>query len=181
VIRYALLGLLRERPDYGYHLKRRFDERVGALWQLNVGQVYQTLRSLERAGLVEAASEDSDDHPSRRLYALTTKGLRALARWSERPARRPQPIRDETLVCLLLAAPERREELLVRLDEQEQVYRRHLAKLVAERLRRGDYAATVADIGVEAALLHTEAQLKWLGVCRARLRELPTTPTNAAG
>ena len=52
MVRYALLGLLREQADYGYRLKRRFDERVGSLWQLNIGQVYQTLSALKREGLV---------------------------------------------------------------------------------------------------------------------------------
>jgi len=179
VIRYAILGLLRERPDYGYHLKRRFDERVGALWHLNVGQVYQTLRVLERTGLVVGTSDG--EHASRRFYTLTPKGEQALERWSSRPATRPQPIRDETLVRLLLAEPGRRDELLERLDAQERVYRRHLAALVAEKRSRGAAAATVSDIGIEAALLHTEAQLKWLGTCRTRLVELESTPPEAVG
>ena len=45
MIRYALLGLLREQSDYGYSLKHRFETRVGACWELNVGQVYQTLQA----------------------------------------------------------------------------------------------------------------------------------------
>ena len=38
-VRYALMGLLREQTDYGYHLKQRFDDRVGNAWRLNLGQV----------------------------------------------------------------------------------------------------------------------------------------------
>ena len=61
MVRYALLGLLRERRDYGYHLKRRFDDRVGTAWHLNIGQVYQTLRALQKTGLVaEPALRASD-------------------------------------------------------------------------------------------------------------------------
>jgi PadR family transcriptional regulator AphA len=172
MVRYALLGLLRERPDYGYHLKRRFDERVGALWHLNIGQVYQTLRSFERTGMVTAQGNDDADHPGRRLYELTTKGLRALERWSRRPPTRPRPVRDETLIRLLLLEPERRAELLERLADQEQVYQRHLARLVDQKRRASPFghAMPVRQIGIEAAVLHTEAHLKWLAVCRERVR-----------
>jgi len=172
MVRYAILGLLRERPDYGYHLKRRFDERVGALWHLNIGQVYQTLRSLERGGMVTAHGTDDVDHPGRRLYELTSKGLRALERWSQRPPTRPRPVRDETLIRLLLLDPDRRSELLERLADQEQIYQRYLARLIDQKRRAPSttQSVPVRQIGIEAAVLHTEAHLKWLAMCRERVR-----------
>jgi DNA-binding PadR family transcriptional regulator len=173
MVRYALLGLLREQQDYGYHLKRRFDERVGALWDLNIGQVYQTLRALERSGHVVAVEAAADaESPGRHLYALTPKGERALDRWTQKSAGRPRPIRDETLVRLLLLEPERRGEVLARLEEQEAAYRKQLARLVAQKRRaEGETpdGVPVRQIGLEAALLHTEAHLKWLAACRERL------------
>lgn len=173
MVRYALLGLLREQQDYGYRLKRRFDERVGALWDLNIGQVYQTLRALERSGHVVAVATEPDvEHPGRHLYALTPKGARALDRWAEKSAGRPQPIRDETLVRLLLLEPAGRDAVLARIAEQESAYRKQLARLIAQQ-RRADADAPaglpVRRIGLEAAVLHTEAHLKWLAACRERL------------
>lgn len=173
MVRYALLGLLREQQDYGYHLKRRFDDRVGALWDLNIGQVYQTLRALERSGHVVAVEAAPDvENPGRHLYALTPKGERALDRWAQKSAARPRPLRDETLVRLLLLEPSRRDEVLDRLAEQEAAYRKQMARLVAQK-RRAESETTegvpVRQIGLEAALLHTEAHLKWLESCRERL------------
>src|SRR5262249_31570196 len=90
MIRFALLGLLREQSDYGYGLKRRFDRRAGACWELNGGQVYQTLHALERAGFVaevqEMAPSDSrrDRFPPRRMMTLTAKGARFHERWLRR-------------------------------------------------------------------------------------------------
>jgi len=173
MVRYALLGLLREQPDYGYRLKRRFDERVGSLWDLNIGQVYQTLRSLERSGHVVAmGSAPAADAPGRHLYALTPKGERALERWAQKGAARPRPLRDETLVRLLLFEPSRREEVLLRLAEQEAVYRRRLGRLVAQKRRAAAETpdgVPVREIALEAALLHTQAHLEWLATCRERL------------
>jgi DNA-binding PadR family transcriptional regulator len=115
LIRYALLILLREQADYGYRLKRRFDDALGPGWQLNVGQVYQSLRSLERAGFVRPVATANADVRPRRVFEITPKGLRYLARWAGRPPRSPRPVRDDTLIWLFVAP---RPALLGRLDEE---------------------------------------------------------------
>ena len=51
-VKQALLALLEEGPMYGYQLRAEFEQRTGATWPLNVGQVYTTLARLERDGLV---------------------------------------------------------------------------------------------------------------------------------
>src|SRR5262245_17916881 len=78
MIKYALLGLLREHSDYGYQLKRRFDESLGSVWQLNIGQVYQALRALEQAGLIVELDTVGGGQPARRRYEPTAKGRRML-------------------------------------------------------------------------------------------------------
>lgn len=177
MVRYALLGLLREERDYGYRLKRRFDERVGTLWHLNIGQVYQTLRALQRAGLVVEidGADTNEPYPGRRMFALTPKGERVLERWLVRPPVRPRPVRDETLIRLLVLEPGRREQAVARVVEQEHLYRRELARLQAQKRRlqqAGGDAHLVSHFGVEAALLHTEAHLRWLEYCREYLERV---------
>jgi DNA-binding PadR family transcriptional regulator len=185
MVRYALLGLLREERDYGYRLKRRFDERVGTLWHLNIGQVYQTLRALQRAGLViEIDGEETNEpYPGRRMFELTPKGQRVLERWLARPPVRPRPVRDETLIRLLVLEPERREQAVARVVEQEHLYRRELARLQAQKRRLQQAEGTahlVSHFGVEAALLHTEAHLRWLEYCREYLERARAEAAAAA-
>ncbi|HEV7733810.1 MAG TPA: PadR family transcriptional regulator [Candidatus Binatia bacterium] len=184
MVRYALLGLLREERDYGYRLKRRFDDRVGALWHLNIGQVYQTLRSLQRSGLVvEVDGEETNEpYPGRRMFELTPKGQRVLERWLVRPPVRPRPVRDETLIRLLVLEPERREQAVARVVEQEHLYRRELTRLQAQKrkLQQADGTANlVGHFGVEAALLHTDAHLRWLEYCREYLERARAASTVA--
>lgn len=181
MIRYALLGLLQEQRDYGYHLKRRFDERVGTFWHLNIGQVYQTLRALERSGMIAAVegapeAQTDDQYPARRLYELTAKGKRVLEQWLHRPPHRPRPVRDETLIRLLVLEPGRRAEALARIAAQEHLYKKHLARLLMQKRRlpiEKDGAVLVSNFGLEAAILHNEAHLKWLEYCRQKLEESP--------
>ncbi|MCK6555722.1 PadR family transcriptional regulator [Candidatus Binatia bacterium] len=175
MVRYALLGLLRERRDYGYQLKRRFDERMGAVWRLNIGQVYQTLRALERIGLIAEVNDGATAETGRRVFRLTAKGGRVLERWLQRPPMRPRPVRDETLVRLLVVRPAGSREALGRITEQERLYKRHLARLVAQKrraMRNGGEVLGFGELGLEAALLHGEAHLKWLEHCRRCLEHM---------
>jgi len=198
MVRYALLALLNEQRDYGYRLKRRFDDRVGAIWHLNIGQVYQTLRTLERAGMIAAidgldgAGATHEPYPARRLYELTTRGRRVLEQWLQRPPIRPRPFRDETLIRLLVFEPRRTAEALARISAQENLYRRHLSRLTAQKRRSSTKgngaAAAISRLGLEAAVLHTEAHIKWLTYCRQWLdayedRKVETTgsSSNASG
>ena len=84
-IKSGLLALLAEEPMYGYQLRARFEERTGATWPLNVGQVYTTLARLERDGLVEPAGDDGDGHA---IYRITDGGRDAVAEWLAEPVSR---------------------------------------------------------------------------------------------
>lgn len=174
MIRFALLALLREQPDYGYQLKRRFEERVGSLWHLNIGQVYQTLRALKRLDLVTEVVAAAHHTPARRLFELTAEGVAVLERWLQKSPVRPQPLRDETLIQLLVLEPARRAEAVVRISEQEHLYKRHLSRLQAQKRRLGRTPVgpfLLRQLGIEGALLHSEAHLKWLEYCRHRIQE----------
>ncbi len=51
----ALLGMLTMGATSGYELKQRIERSIGNFWSESYGQIYPTLKRLEREGLVEAA------------------------------------------------------------------------------------------------------------------------------
>ena len=55
-VRHSLLALLAREPLHGYGLKSGFESSTAGTWPLNVGQVYTTLRRLERDGLAVNAA-----------------------------------------------------------------------------------------------------------------------------
>ncbi|MDA0632177.1 helix-turn-helix transcriptional regulator [Nonomuraea sp. MCN248] len=79
-----LLLLICERPGHGYDLIERL-ARLGAS-DAEPGQVYRTLRSLERAGHLASAWVASEAGPARRRYELTTGGMAELQAWMRRLA-----------------------------------------------------------------------------------------------
>ncbi len=96
-VKHGLLALLAESPGTGYALKQRYEERTGALWPVNIGQVYKTLGRLEQAGLV--AHADGDDST---LFQLTSAGRATLLAWLVEPVPVSE-VRDELVVKVLLA------------------------------------------------------------------------------
>ncbi len=182
-VRHAVLGLLAEEPDHGYRLKQRFDERVGAVWGLNLGQVYQTLALLEAKQLIRRCDEPTGKTPPRGpvgardtiRYELTHTGEAVLSKWLRRTPSAPKPMRDELLVRLLFLADRDPEEAIARIESQESLYKGYLAALRSRErnMEAADDDETLgAVIGLDAARLHAEAHVKWLENCRLRFEQL---------
>lgn len=170
-VRYGLLALLDEAPSHGYNLKTEFERRTGGSWALNIGQVYTTIQRLERDGLVEAIGGPDDD---RREYRITPVGREQLARWFESPVVPEAPARDELTIKVLLAIAAGDVDVTALLQrqrraslEQLQAYTRRKAKADPER----DVAFLIL---LDALIFRTEAEVRWLDACDARIRSLPS-------
>jgi DNA-binding PadR family transcriptional regulator len=167
-VRYGLLALLDEAPRHGYHLKTAFERRTGGSWLLNIGQVYTTIQRLERDGLVESAGGDDD----RREYRITDAGRAQLAEWFDKPVVAEAPARDELTIKVLLAVAAGDVDVTALLQrqrrasiEQLQAYTRRKAQADPER----DVAFLIL---LDALIFRTEAEVRWLDACDARIRSL---------
>jgi len=171
-VRFGLLALLDEAPSHGYHLKTAFERRTGGSWALNIGQVYTTVQRLERDGLVESIDGGDDD---RREYRITPAGREQLATWFDSPVVAEAPARDELTIKVLLAVAAGDVDVTALLQrqrrasvEQLQAYTRRKAKAEPQR----DVAFLIL---LDALIFRTEAEIRWLDACEARIRSLPTT------
>ena len=73
--RLVILGLLRERPLYGYELKHIIEERMGDWTNIAFGSIYYALDKLQDDGFVEqVATEKQGGRPSRTVYRITDAG-----------------------------------------------------------------------------------------------------------
>ena len=80
MLKYILLGFLRDSAKTGYQLKALMDQSTGHFWHAYHSQIYTTLRALERDGLVQSDEDAAgEDKLNRRVYHLTGAGLAALA------------------------------------------------------------------------------------------------------
>ena len=99
-VKFGLLGILAKKPQHGYELKRTFEQITGGFWQLNYGQIYQTLDRLESEGFVTFTVEREESVPDKKVYEITREGRDALQRWIAEPDPRPRPLRDELFIRL---------------------------------------------------------------------------------
>jgi DNA-binding PadR family transcriptional regulator len=167
-VRFGLLALLDEAPRHGYHLKTAFERRTGGSWLLNIGQGYTTIQRLERDGLVVSAGGEDD----RREYRITPTGRAELAAWFDNPVVAEAPARDELTIKVLLAVAAADVDVTALLQrqrrasiEQLQAYTRRKAQADPER----DVAFLIL---LDALIFRTEAEVRWLDACDARIRSL---------
>lgn len=163
----SLLTILDEGPSYGLQLKNQFEARTGGVWPLNVGQVYTTLRRLQRDGFVEADSSDAAE--SQKLYAVTPAGRERLEAWFRQPAAGDPPAREELVLKLVMASRRGRAEAL----DVVQVERRGAVQLLQQFTRLKREAPDAADVGwlllLDGLIFATEARVRWLDTCEARI------------
>ena len=169
-VRQALLALLAEGPRYGYQLRTQFEQRTGATWPLNVGQVYTTLTRLERDGLVEGGGDDGEGHA---VFRITESGRDEVARWFTTPVERTQPPRDELAIKLALAVTVPGVDVGTVIQQQRSATMAALQDYT--RLKRqaagGDSREDLAwALGLDSLVFGAEAEIRWLDHCEARLR-----------
>ncbi|MDP3951600.1 PadR family transcriptional regulator [Microbacterium sp.] len=164
-VRQSLLAILDQGPCYGYQLRHEFDRRTGSTWQLNVGQIYNTLERLERDGLVDRGEADDQGHV---YWRITDAGSAEVASWLSSPVVRGPAARDELAIKLAVAAtlPGVDAGALIRAQRTESQTR---VKSLRDASPNGLAASLIAD----AMLFTAEAELRWLDRVEQRLAEHP--------
>lgn len=170
---FALLGLLSLEPMSGYDLKQLISWSVGYFWQEGYGQIYPTLRELEKQRLVSRRAQKQKGKPERNVYSLTEAGQERLQQWLALPAR-PEVPRNELLLKLFFGArvsaavcrthlEERREHCRQGLKEYDSIRKR----LDAEEKQPPD--RSFWDMTLSYGEHLARAQLAW---CEESLRKL---------
>jgi PadR family transcriptional regulator PadR len=77
-----VLALLAGGPAHGYSLLGRLNGLGVSADDLDVGQLYRTLRELEMAGQVESRWQTPAAGAARREYAISEAGLATLDNWA---------------------------------------------------------------------------------------------------
>ncbi len=169
-LKYGILGLIAEEPLHGYEVKTRFEAMLGGTWEVNIGQVYSTLERLERDELVEAVGERGDR--GRLAYQVTDAGRAELQRWLSEPDAAPQQIHDELFVKLMLIRRLANGNLEGLIARQRRVYLQRLRDLAElERRARAEQRPDLLLL-LKGAVIHTEADIKWLDACLEEIASL---------
>ncbi len=145
-------------------------------WDVKPAQIYSTLARLQESGhIVEEIDGTDGEGADRRVYAITEKGQTDLVAWFNTPVTREHQ-RDEVFAKLMLA---------IATDVAKP---RHVLQIQRARLYQDLHALTVQRSKVDpqkdlahillldSAVMHIEADLRWLDMVDARLDEIKRQP-----
>jgi PadR family transcriptional regulator AphA len=82
-VKYMILGDLMFSCSHGYEIKSQMAQKMNREFGINDGQLYPTLKKIEKEGLVIKTVEHQDGAPSRHVYSITDKGQMDFLQWLE--------------------------------------------------------------------------------------------------
>jgi DNA-binding PadR family transcriptional regulator len=171
-VKHALLALLYQRPMHGYELGKQISLAVSTEWDVNPGQIVSTLNRLKEANLVDYDEVEVEDAPGRKVYKLTDAGVEELRQWFLTPEVRDYRLGDEfyvKLVLSLIGGPISAEQVLVTQRRELYVQLHQVTELRSHTNPRTELPWLLL---LESAIMHLEADLRWIEMCEARLPDL---------
>ncbi len=116
--KYAILGMLSERPMSGYTIMQKIKSHINFFWSESSGQIYPILKKIEQEELATKEVQLQEGKPNKNVYTITDKGIQELQTWLEAPDEL-QSNRNELLLKLFFAQKMPIEKTLGKLLEHQ--------------------------------------------------------------
>lgn len=158
-IHHALLALVVQEPTSAAGLADRFEKVTNSTWELNIGQVYQTLKRLERDGEVGSEEHPQPGSKPQRIYTATEKGKDTVRSWLyEHTVLPAQDEREDLVIKLVLAAVLEPETLLEVVDKQRAATLARLKEITITKTQVKGAHKLLAEYHI----FRLEADMRWL-------------------
>ena len=171
-VRLVILGLLRERPLYGYEIKQVIEEHMSDWTSIAFGSIYFALDKLAEEKFVERVEiEQTGKRPSRSVYQITDAGrtefLHLLRESWQQFEREYFPLD----ICLFFLNSLPLEEVIKYLKARKDILQSALEYVQGhreEQLAMPDVPPLAAAI-FDHTIAHTQAELGWVSDLLQRL------------
>ncbi|MFN2106265.1 MAG: PadR family transcriptional regulator [Candidatus Promineifilaceae bacterium] len=167
----AILGLIVEKPRYGYEIEQVIEARNMRDWtEIGFSSIYHILGRLEKSGYVEALLQDSAGRgPARKVYEVTEDGRSA---WYEASLHAlSTPVKcDQSFFLGLAALPAvPRDEALRTLDSYREQLQQRRDKAEARRQEIGDETSFIIEAMFDHSFHLIDAEMEWIEGFKERL------------
>lgn len=177
----AILGLIVEKPRYGYEIEQVIEERNMRDWtEIGFSSIYHILGRLEKNNYLAARLEASEGRgPARKVYEVTEDGLSA---WHQSTLEAlSTPVKCDQSFYLgmvgLTAVP--REEALQALENYRQKLQERRDQVDGRRQEVGEGDAFfIVDAMFDYGLHQIDAEIEWIEVFKERLATRTLNPIN---
>ena len=113
---FVILGMLSKEPMTGYDINKRVKTHIDSFWDISYGQIYPTLRLLEKEGFITKKVEINENRPNRKVYSITNNGVIKLKKWLIKPAE-PEKAKIETLLKIAFGEQLPKREIIKHIEE----------------------------------------------------------------
>ncbi len=157
-----LLGLVAEMPRHGYELDHVIEQRGMREWtQIGFSSIYFVLGKLQMLGLVVARKPKANvSVKARKVYSVTSAGLKTLASQTVAALRAVQPAYSSLLLGMINWSVLGRDEALAALAARAQALDAELARLGAIQIERQPLPDFVEAV-FEYSLGQLRAEAAW--------------------
>ncbi|MFZ6031165.1 MAG: PadR family transcriptional regulator [Chloroflexota bacterium] len=164
-VRLVILGLLRERPLYGYEIKQIIEEHMSDWTSIAFGSIYFALEKLASENLVEKVDVTQEGkRPARSVYQITAAGREEFLRLLRQSWQQVERQYFTLDICLFFLESLPLDEVKKYLRNQQaalQATREHIRHHRAEQLAVPEVPRLAAAI-FDHTLVHAEAELAWV-------------------
>jgi DNA-binding PadR family transcriptional regulator len=176
--KYAVLGLVIERPGYGYQLAQRLEERFGCS-EFAPSGVYSALDQLSRDSFIRSAGQMGGG-PNRRaaprtIYEATEEGVDHFEAWMLEASPAP-PLRDELHMKIALCRPVDLPRLIDMVHGQELACVGRLSDLKQRAEEDAadpqEWSSLMRTLARDAEVAVWNARIEWLQSARELLEQL---------
>ena len=173
----AILGLLAEKPRYGYELDKVIEQRGTREWtDIAFSSIYAVLRGLEQKGMVFSTTEVAGNRV-RKLFTITKDGKRTLRESIENIIAKPARTNDRMMLALayagVLSGDDTNQAFAARLRQLEEA-KSHLSAKFNENAKS---SANVKQM-FERSAINIEAEIKFAEGFLGEVASAPVEPRN---
>ena len=162
-LRYAVLGIIQNKPQHGYEIKQAIEESFGDMWNVSYGQLYPTLKNLTEKGYVTKHKEQGQKSIEKNVYKITDTGRILLQKWlDEIPKKINISGKDEFSLLILLFMLEGKKEKQYEAVEKQRKYFVEIKNKYSELYNNAKGPDFARKLLLRRIILRVEAELMWL-------------------
>ncbi len=176
-VRHTLLGLLAQQPRYGYELRAAFTALAGGRenWEVTPAQIYTTLNRMLKSGLIQVEETPDGETSDRQFFTISADGLDELKHWFESDER-SSPVQDTFYLKLMVSRELPFVETARLIHTQRAGLYRELHRITRQRGTLDPRTDLARIMLMDKAIMHLEADLRWLDMIEARLEDINRQP-----
>ena len=164
-VRLVILGLLLDRPLYGYEIKQIIEEHMSDWTSIAFGSIYFAIDKLAAEGFVQKVrTERESGRPSRSVYEITTAGRKEFIRLLEEQWQQFDRQYFPLDICLFFLDSLPRAQVRAYLALRKAALQAALTELRKHRAEQVTQPEVPWQAGAifDHALLHLKAELQWI-------------------